>query len=89
MCLEMSVSMDYKEDSGITFNCPHCGLGVKWHPPNDVHASRKHEVEINIDENVVKKKLGELEKLDFFKKIMAYTKQRQKALLSISLKKGQ
>jgi hypothetical protein len=70
----MSVMVNNLEDTYIPFTCPHCGFSIKRNSTQALQKLLKHEVNISIDEKAVKTKLHELEKLDFYKKIVTYAK---------------
>jgi hypothetical protein len=74
----MAVMVDYREDPYIHVNCPHCGLSLNESNNKRVFTLQKSELEVSINEGAVKEKLDELENLDFYKRILEFTRTRRR-----------
>lgn len=70
------VKVDSIEESCIAKGDSLCNFTIKWRTPIGLPIPRKHEVEIHIDEEALKEKVREIEDLDFYRRVIAYTRKK-------------
>jgi len=71
------IKIDSKEPSCIAAGSVHCSFMVRWRIPVGLPPPRKQDIEIRIDDEVLERKIREIENLDIYKKAVAYARQRR------------
>jgi len=71
------VEVDSREEFCLAAGDSCCGFTTRWRTPIGMSPPRKQDIEIRIDDQILRDKVREIEELDFYRRAVTYARQRR------------